>query len=210
MNSSLSTSRTWTGRGVLAQLSLPLVGLAAAALVTGVAVGGSHYLDYLDRSPIRAGQSPGTSAWWPHIVLFVVAVALLVGARLRRHRGRHRAGVADGGLLLLAPLGKSAAWRVRYAMSAAARGPGELVRLMAATPLVALLGYCLWRAGYQVLGGLDPNFTANAWGGPSYLGAMACHYLDLGLIMAACGWLLDRLLPARSVRPSDQRAGEPR
>ena len=38
------------------------------------------------------------------------------------------------------------------------------------------------------------HFTANAWGGPTYLGAMYCHYLDLGLISAAAALLIDRLL----------------
>jgi hypothetical protein len=47
-----------------------------------------------------------------------------------------------------------------------------------------------------VTGGLDPNFTVNAWGGPSYAGAMACHYLDLFLLAAGAAWLMDRILPA--------------
>ena len=45
-------------------------------------------------------------------------------------------------------------------------------------------------------GGLDPNFTVNAWGGPSYAGALACHYLDLFLLAAGAAWLMDRILPA--------------
>jgi len=60
-----------------------------------------------------------------------------------------------------------------------------------------VIAYCLWRAGEQVTGGLDPNFTVNAWGGPSYAGAMACHYLDLFLISAAAAWLLDKILPGQ-------------
>jgi hypothetical protein len=42
--------------------------------------------------------------------------------------------------------------------------------------------------------GRDPNSTVNAWGGPTYLGAMACHYLDCCVLMAAAAWLLDRIL----------------
>jgi hypothetical protein len=44
--------------------------------------------------------------------------------------------------------------------------------------------------------GLDPNFTVNAWGGPGYACAMACHYLDLFLLAAGAAWLMDRILPA--------------
>jgi hypothetical protein len=69
-------------------------------------------------------------------------------------------------------------------------------RSAAALPPLALIGYSFWRVGEQVIGGLDPNFTANAWGGPSYLGAMACHYLDAALMIAVGAWLLDKILPS--------------
>jgi hypothetical protein len=36
--------------------------------------------------------------------------------------------------------------------------------------------------------------TVGAWGGPTYLGAMACHYLDCFLLVAAAAWALDRIL----------------
>ena len=71
-------------------------------------------------------------------------------------------------------------------------GPGWLLAL----PAVALFLFCFWRAGVQVTAGLDPNFTVNAWGGPSYAGALACHYLDLFLLAAGAAWLIDRVLPA--------------
>ena len=56
-------------------------------------------------------------------------------------------------------------------------------------------GRCASRIGEQVTGGLDPNFTVNAWGGPTYLGAMACHYLDAALMIAVSAWLLNMILP---------------
>jgi hypothetical protein len=77
-------------------------------------------------------------------------------------------------------------------------------RSAAALPPLAVMGYSFWRAGEQVTGGLDPNFTVNAWGGPTYLGAMACHYLDAGLMIAVSAWLLDKILlpaaPRRDLR----------
>jgi len=109
----------------------------------------------------------------------------------------------------IAPLGRSAAAR----LTAAARQASW--RAASAIPLLGLIGYCCWRVGEQVTAGLDPNFTANAWGGPSYLGAMACHYLDVALIVGASGWLLDRILPSApdpaepgvSLRPAAQPVG---
>jgi hypothetical protein len=76
-------------------------------------------------------------------------------------------------------------------------------RTAAARPLLTVIAYIFWRIGEQVTGGLDPNFTVNAWGGPTYLGAMACHYLDGALIIAVSAWLLEWiLLPAVSDHPS--------
>ncbi len=65
------------------------------------------------------------------------------------------------------------------------------------------MAFGFFRAGYQVTSGLDPNNTVNAWGGPTYIGSMACHYLDIFVIMAAAGWLLDRLLPRAHRRPDE-------
>jgi hypothetical protein len=157
----------------------------SAAVVTAVGIA-SGFLRYLDRSPIRESSAPGTSAWGQQLAVAAVACALYGVARWRSGR---RFGRGSGRLLLLAPLGRNAAAR----LAAAARQASW--RTAAALPLLVVIGYCCWRVGEQVTAGLDPNFTANAWGGPSYLGAMACHYLDAALIVAASGWLLDKILP---------------
>jgi|ERR1700722_15288961 hypothetical protein len=160
-------------------LTVSAAGVAAAGVATG-------FIGYLDRSPIRESAAPGASAWGQQLAVAAVACALYGVARWRHNR---RFGRGSGRLLLLAPLGRDAAAR----LTAAARQASW--RIAAAIPLLALIGYCCWRVGEQVTAGLDPNFTANAWGGPSYLGAMACHYLDIALIIGASGWLLDKLLP---------------
>lgn len=61
-------------------------------------------------------------------------------------------------------------------------------------PLVLVLAYTPYRMGAQVTGGLDPNATVNAWGGPSYPGALLAHWLDgiVGFYVAA--FLLGRLV----------------
>ena len=167
----------------------PLMTVSAAGVtVVGIATG---FILYLDRSPVRESSAPGTSAWGQHLAVAAVACALYGVARWRHGR---RFGRRSGRLLLLAPLGRNAAAR----LTAAARQASW--RIAAAIPLLVLLGYCCWRVGEQVTAGLDPNFTANAWGGPTYLGAMACHYLDIALVVGASGGLLDKILP-RAARP---------
>jgi hypothetical protein len=85
-----------------------------------------------------------------------------------------------------------------------------LTTLLALAP-AALFLYGFYRAGLQVTGGLGPNFTVNDWGGPTYLGAMVCHYMDLFLLMATGAWLVDKILlpdPPRAGRPAAHAASD--
>lgn len=169
-----------TIRQISPRLSAAAAGLAAVGVGTGM-------VRYLDRSPIREAHLPGTSAWAQHLIAAAVACAVYGLAWWRRSRRPGR----DRRPLLLAPLGHSAASRLAATLRQVSW------RSAAALPPLGLIGYSFWRVGEQVTAGLDPNFTVNAWGGPSYLGAMACHYLDAALIIAASAWLLDKiLLPA--------------
>jgi hypothetical protein len=174
-----STAISRITRQISPHLSASAAGLVAVGIVTGA-------VEYLHRSPIREAHIPGTAAWAQQLVAAAVACALYGVARWRHGR---RAGRGSGRLLLLAPLGRSAASRLLATMRQVSW------RSAAALPPLALIGYSFWRVGEQVTGGLDPNFTVNAWGGPTYLGAMACHYLDAALIIAVGAWLLDKILP---------------
>jgi hypothetical protein len=165
-----------------------LAAASASAFVSGLCAG---LIGYLDRSPVREHHSADTSAWGVHIGLFVLAAALtLVGLRrLRDARARAGRSGEPGPLGPLAMIGARAGIRLKATLRA-----GQVSRILLAAALVLLIAYGWFRAGMQVLGGLDPNFTANAWGGPSYPGAMFCHYLDGGLIMAACAKLLNWIM----------------
>jgi hypothetical protein len=174
---------------VASQLSGPLAAVVGSAFVSGVSYG---ILEFLQRSPIRREHVAGTAAWGQQLAVALVAVAILIVAHARH---RQRFGPRSGRLWLLAPLGTQAARRVARALGFGGES-AQPVRLLLALPAAALFLFCFWRAGVQVTGGLDPNFTVNAWGGPSYAGAMACHYLDLFLTAAGAAWLLDRILPA--------------
>ena len=187
-NTSNTISRiTRITRQISPDLSASAAGLAAAGIATG-------FFGYLHRSPIREAHVPGTSAWAQQLIAAAAACALY-GVTRWRHGRRFDRG--SGRLLLLAPLGKSAASRLLATMRQVSW------RSAAALPPLAVIGYSFWRVGEQVTGGLDPNFTVNAWGGPTYLGAMACHYLDATLIIAVSAWLLDKiLLPAAAAEGS--------
>jgi hypothetical protein len=169
-------------------LSPPLVVLAATAFAGGVAAG---YIAYLDRSPVLQKHIPGTAAWPQQLVVAALAAVLLGYAYWRHHRAPGRSGEPPW---LLSPLGRPAAGRLSRTIRGGLRGPAAASRAVLALALAGLFLYGFYRAGEQVTAGLDPNFTVNAWGGPTYLGAMACHYLDLLVLMGAAAWLLHLIL----------------
>lgn len=176
---------------IAGQVSLPLAALVAASFAAGVLMG---WIGYLHRSPALAKHVPGTSAWWQEAVVAAVGCVLFGYARWRHVRSRY--GRGSGRLWLFAPLGKPAARRIARTVSEA---HGRALLLLAP---VGAFGYCFWRVGFQIINGLDPNATVNAWGGPTYLGAMAAHYLDccVGALVAAV--LLDRTLLPDPGQPS--------
>ena len=60
--------------------------------------------------------------------------------------------------------------------------------------LILVLLYASYRMGAQIAAGVDPNFTVNAWGGPTYAGALLAHWMDCIVGFYAAAFLMDRLL----------------
>jgi hypothetical protein len=162
--------------------------LAAAVFAGGAAAG---YISYLYRSPVLQKQIPGAAAWWQQLIVAVVAGAAFGYAYWRHHRTPRRRGEPPW---LLSPLGKPAARRLVQTARSGLSEPSALGRAVLALALAGLFLYGFYRAGEQVTAGLDPNYTVNAWGGPTYAGAMACHYLDLLVLMGAAAWMLHLIL----------------
>jgi hypothetical protein len=170
-------------------LSKTTVLTCALVFVAGVAAG---IFSYIQRSPVVEEHIPGANAVPAHIVLALVAVGLFIG--LPRLRLARQAPYS----IWVAPFSQSGLDRLEHTMRLRSGVlPGKLVRAVLAGLLVILLLYNFFRAGEQVIGGLDPNFTVNAWGGPSYLGAMLAHYLDGVYLFYAEALLLNLVLPTR-------------
>lgn len=168
-------------------MELSRVAVATAAVCTTIGLA-SGVAWYLNRDLEIERHSPGTEAWIPHlVVLAVVAVWFFVAS--------NRSPL--GWKVIFSPLGRPMAARI-----AATFRTANPLRWLAVAFLVFLEMYMAWRIGEQVFAGLDPNFTHNAWGGPSYLGAMFCHYLDGALIYSIC----HVLLRAATVSPVATRA----
>jgi len=170
-------------------LSRRLVVAAELLFTAGVSIG---WVRYEHRSTTPLHHVPGSNAWWQHAAIAAVALAIAAMIWFGQRSGR------IGRHVLLAPLSRSAAERIGLLYHRALWRPAAFARALAATPLLLVMMFFLFRGGFQVTSGIDPNATINAWGGPTYIGAMACHYLDGLLIMAAAAWLLNLLLPDRN------------
>ncbi len=172
-------------RYLLSRLTLTVF---AALFLAGIAEGA---VEYARRSPRIERHVPGTNAITIHVLLAVAAAAAVISIQAPRSRRPAPRGPSPWA----APFSASALARLRRTIRAA-RTPSipNLARVIAAVPLVLVLLYTPFRMGQQITGGLDPDATVNAWGGPTYLGALLAHWLDgiVGFYVAA--FLLNRLL----------------
>ncbi|TQS40966.1 hypothetical protein [Cryptosporangium phraense] len=157
------------------RLSRPALVVAGVSLAAGLLSGFALY----GRSPEKA-HVDGTAAWIPHLIITAVVVVWFVLAARRSPYGWR---------VVLAPLARATSQRVLATFRSVA-GPVGLLRCLAVAFLLFFEAYLAWRIGTQVIAGLDPNFTANAWGGPGYVGALYCHYIDGALICTVCHLLL--------------------
>jgi hypothetical protein len=171
------------------RLSPATAAVFAALLAAGVAEGAAQYAH---RSPRIEQHVAGTNAITVHVVLATVAAAVVIGVQLRRSRqpaSQRRPSP------WAAPFRATGISRLRRTIRfAGGLSLPNLAKVVAAAPLVLVLLYTPFRMGMQIIGGLDPNQTVNAWGGPTYLGALLAHYLDCAIGFYAAAFLLSRLL----------------
>jgi hypothetical protein len=180
------TDRARSVPGSVRYLSKTTLLACALLFVAGVLAG---VATYAQRSPVVEEQVAGTSAIPAHVVLALVAVGIFIG--LPRLRMASQAPYSPW----VAPFSRSAFDRFkRTLLLRSGASPAGIVRAVLAGLLAILLLFNFFRAGAQVIGGLDPNFTVNAWGGPSYLGAMLAHYLDAIYLLYVEALLLNLVL----------------
>ncbi len=151
-------------------LSRRTISACALLFVVGVLTG---LVQYLQRSSVLEPHVPDSSAITVHIVMALIAVGLaIVVPRLRLVREASYP-------IWLAPFSRSGLDRFkRTVLLRAGPTPTNVARAFVAIVFAIGLLFNFFRAGLQIVGGLDQNFTVNAWGGPGYLGAMLAHYLD--------------------------------
>jgi hypothetical protein len=161
----------------------------AVLLIAGVAEGAA---EYARRSAKIEQHVADMNAITVHVLIAVAAAAAVISIQVRRSR---RSARQRGPSPWAAPFSATAASRLRRTIRfAGGLSLPNLARAVAAVLLVLVLLFTPFRTGMQITGGLDPNATINAWGGPTYLGAMLAHYLDGTVGFYAAAFLLSRLL----------------
>ena len=170
------------------RLSRFTAGALGVLFLIGVAKGG---VEYARRSAVVEPHVAGSNAILIHVLIAVAVIAIVLVVQVRRPRVPGGRGPSPW----VAPFSARAAGRLSRTLRFAA-GPSvrNMARAAATMLLVLVVAYAPARMGAQVIGGLDPNNTVNAWGGPSYLGAMLAHYLDAVVGFYAACFLLGRLL----------------
>lgn len=159
--------------------------LFAAGLAEGAA-------EYARRSHKIEQHVAGTNAITVHVLIAAAAAAAVISIQARRSR---RPARQRGPSPWTAPFSATAASRLRRTIRlAGGLSLPDLARAVAAVPLLLVCLYTPFRMGMQITSGLDPNATINAWGGPTYPGALLAHYLDGTVGFYAAAFLLSRLL----------------
>jgi hypothetical protein len=171
--------------GPTARLSRFSVVIFATSFLIGIAEGA---VAYARRSPVLEGRVPGTNAITVHVALAIAAAAVVAAIQVWQARKRIRRGPSP--------------WTAPFSTRAMARlsrtvrlfGGATMLRALPMAVLLLALLYAPYRMGAQVIGGLDPNSTVNAWGGPSYAGALLAHWLDCIIGFYVAAFLLGLLL----------------
>lgn len=173
------------------------LGACAALFLTGMAYGAA---EYASRPAVTGRHSASANAITVEALIALAAAAVVISIQAWRWR---RPGLR-GSSPWAAPFSAAALARLRRTLRP---GPGvsavSLARAAGTAVLILVLAYAPFRMGAQITSGLDPAATVNAWGGPTYTGALLAHWLDCLAGFYGAAFLLSRVLaPAARQRPA--------
>ncbi len=168
--------------------------LTSAAFVVLFLIGiANGAVDYAHRSAVPEHHGMGTNATAGEVLVAIAVVAIAAVIEVRRSR---RAG-GRGPSPWAAPFSAAAAVRLgRTLRFAQGHSAANVARFLVTVPLVLVLAYVPLAGGRAGHRRPDPNATVNAWGGPTYAGALLAHWLDAIVGFYAAAFLLSRVLLA--------------
>lgn len=172
----------------LSRTTLTTFGLMLAA---GLAYG---YYRYLHRPATFPPNDPKNNAILIHLILAACSVVMVVAIHVYRKRKRLSS-------VWLAPFSRHALQRFKATIFPKPVTPLSVVRAIACVPLLVVVLWEPFRMAAQITASFDPSEPANAWGGPSYVGAALAHWMDC-LILLYLGALMFHWLMV-TVKPAD-------
>lgn len=137
--------------------------LAVLGLANGITV-------YLNRPQAFPPNDPANNAIALHIAIAIALVLAVVIVQTYRNSKQLPA-------IWLAPFTEHALSRLKRTFRSGASVIGAIRVLVCLVGLFLVL-WPVYRSSLQVTAAFSPAFTANAWGGPSYLGASLAHWMD--------------------------------
>lgn len=169
--------------------------LVGAGLINGL-------VTYVHRSGDKVINDPKANAIIVHIILAVVALVIGVSVYMINKKKNQAS-------LFLKPFSEHAYLRVKATLTFYPKlSILSLVRFVATIFLLYILLWEPFRMAMQLIAALDPNFTANAWGGPSYLGATLAHWLDGILLFYGTALLLHFVMVREPRKITDNQNSE--
>lgn len=159
-------------------------------MVVGAVLGITTYATRA--SEIKANDATA-NAITIHITLAIVTSVVVAAVLLKKKGSRAQ--------LFLAPFSAQAFNRTKATLMF--KGGFSILNTLRFSATLLLLYILLWepfRSAMQPFAALDPNFRANAWGGPSYIGATLAHWLDSFILFYVAAILLHLVLLKHSTQ----------
>ncbi|WP_147916270.1 hypothetical protein [Ruania zhangjianzhongii] len=169
--------------------SRPLVLITGILFALGLVLGALTLGADVPEEPHR----PEDNAIAAHLVVSAIVVAAGVLATLLTGSLRW----------LVSPWTRRTGARIRLTFSR--RSFTGVLRCTVFVLIAALIGYLVLRMGMQVTAGLDPEFTRNAWGGPTAIGAFLAHGVDAVLCVGLAGLVAHLVLHRVETLDADDR-----
>jgi len=159
-----------------------------ASLVAGII---ERSVSYARRSSVVEQHVAGTNAIAVHVGITIAATVAVIAIQVLR--SRRPIGLDPSPWI--APFSTRAVRRLRRTFTFVnGSSLKNLARILTGALLLLVLLYAPYRMGEQIVGGLNLNSTVNAWGGPTYVGALLAHWLDIIVGFYFAAFLLSRVL----------------
>jgi hypothetical protein len=153
------------------------------------------YYRYTHHSTPYVPDDPKNDAILVHIIIAICTVIAVAAIQIYRNRKQLPN-------IWKAPFTQNALQRLKATMSLKPFGFLSIPRAVVSFLMAFVILFAPFRMSEQIIGGLDQAQTNNAWGGPSYAGAMAAHYMDMLIIVYVCALILHLVMVKRTATRS--------